>query len=275
MKKFFWVLALFLFLIPKPASWAFDPKDFGMSDITEVDETERNKDSFIGLAGGYHQSSFDSYNNDINTLNNDPILSSYGYKMDKLQGNALDGKFSLGYRMGQHALVFGVGYFDQVKADSKWTAFGGAMGDTSVSAFFVDLTYRYYLKAPDKGTVSYEVGTLVPYIGGGGGWYFGSWNFYDPYLSWTDLETGERNNRVNGKGNNFGVHAVGGMEFFISPKVSLNFQVDYTYAIIREVSAKLTKSGDTVTEQIVYFGNEQLQLDLSGPSVLIGVNYHL
>ena len=271
MRKILFLLIVCLFLVAKSNSWAFDPKDFGIEGFE--DKVKKEKNSFIGIALGQHNSSLSSYNNNIEQLNKDPVLSALGYEMNKLQGNALDGKISFGYRINNNALVLGVGFFDKVKTNSKWG--DGSTGEASISTFFLDLTYKYYLKSLFEGMVDYEVGTLVPYFGGGVGWYFVNWTFYDPYLVWVAEGSEEENQNITGKGNDFGFHVVGGMDFFISKKCSLNLQIDYLHTVIKQITAKMQKEEDVITEWVVYFGDEKLKIDLSGVSILLGINYHL
>lgn len=258
------ILLLFILLNKPNAAEIISPfEDY------ELEKSKIIKDSFIGLSGGIHEHSLSSYNKNLEDLNE---LAGNAYKMDKLNGETYEGEVIFGYRLASNSFLISIGAFKEVKAESRW--YTGQKGSTSISAYFVDFTYRYYLLGKKYQQKLPEAGLLLPYIGGGLGWYQADWSFNDPNILMVDMTTGERIYNPEGKGDDIGYHLIGGFDIFLSKNISLNLQGGYRWITIDEVSAKVTTQGGSRNTWIVYFGDDKLKLDLSGITLNVGVSFH-
>ncbi|MFH1783291.1 MAG: hypothetical protein ABH868_00110 [bacterium] len=284
MKKNIFLILLVLFVCSSIPAFAFDPETFEMESF---DKENRTKDTFIGFCLGIHRFTFPLYNSIIQDYHVraynyelDYLNYGYSYRSEDLKGDILAPKLSFGYRKGSHGLVFNAGYLSQVSA--TWEYYVPSTGEViynnnaTASATFINLTYRFYFMEPLPGEVDFKPRSIVPYFGVGAGWYFATWRMNDPYDPLV-TENGDVVMSPRCKGSSWGFNTVGGIELFVSRRVSFNLELEYLYAVVRGFTFGVYSEETPVDYAVGGFGPipfEDLQLDLSGPAVSFTTNYH-
>ncbi|MDD5131851.1 MAG: hypothetical protein PHH44_04240 [bacterium] len=256
-----------LFVLALLVRMPLQAEDDFLSRYDDDELSKSGKDKFVGGTIGYHEHSLETYKRQLDYLNK----CNYGFKIDKLDGETYEGEIYFGVRMENHGILVGLGGFPQTKAELHWS--DGVKGETTIDAYFIDCTYRYYFLPKKYFTQSDLRGLLLPYIGGGVGYYQIKWAFNDSRAIWS-LEGSGNLQSPSANKDTIGYHLVYGVEKFIDTNISVNLQGGYRWADSGNFELQRTSTTDTITYWVAQIGGENVSVELDGVTFTIGINYH-
>lgn len=238
--------------------------------ILFIPASGKEKKISISFKGGYYSPSSSTFNNEsippTSRMFTDmiSILSSAGLSADYDELEKMRGRMTFGaefelYVWRQFSVALGAEYWnDETSASLQ------GLGD--IGTTHITFNYEFRFKAflfPILGTLRYNfpLGRFRGYVGAGGGYYIG-----EIKSRWKTPTTEEM--RISARGSTFIPHLNGGVDFYLTSKLSVAVDVRYVFGKIESFRIKWD-SDERREGQMLTFADENgkhqtFQWELSG-----------
>lgn len=225
--------------------------------------------------------------------------------------DSIESLVNFGYQKGNKAYILGIGRFGETRTDWEWD--DGHDGYCKFDTYFGDFTYRHYILGASnphpKGLVAYVGGGIGLYVSRWSfdddriGWV-GEWNKVQ--VKYKDEKGQEKTTEImmantfknpRIENSDIGWHLTSGFECHFNPDFSINIEGGYRWIYLEngwtfpsdwdiELNPRVVVQDDIVPEVDKYYDHryvyifdttdrdQGLELDLSGFSLNLGLNWH-